>query len=408
MDGIMALIVPYGSKRKAGKFPISTSALIAANICLYIVLLPIDRPMLAGSMGFFPADLSVRQIMSSMFVRGSIPHLVWNMLFLWLFGPNGEDALGHIEFLLMYIGSGFAAALLQTAIIQSLVPAAGMIPVIGASGAIAGILGVFAVRFYKTDIDFYYLLGLKTGTIGIPAMWILGIWFVEQLAGGILDIAKQGTGGAAYWSHIGGMLFGMALAYGINMGHEGSMEYIQEDIKNGASSKAAARLEKEVESNPSNAGAMMKLGEIFAANNDDSKALDYYRSAILTYLKSNDRQRAAAARAEMNHYYPDAMLDPSSDYQIARYLLETNCHEAALKMMDAISVSHPSSPEAEISTMIAGDICYHSFNDLLNARRYYELFKNRYPNSNLWAMVSRSLNEVNDKLQASGSHGSAS
>lgn len=403
MSENMALFIPYYSTRKAKKFPICTYALIFANICLYIALLPIDRAMLADAMGFVPSDISVERIISSMFVHGSILHLVWNMLFLWLFGPNVEDALGHIEFLLIYLGSGFAAALLQAGIIQTLVPSAGMIPVIGASGAIAGILGVFAVRFYKTDINVFYLLGIKSGTVDIPALWILGIWFVQQLVGGILDIARQGAGGAAYWAHIGGMIFGMALAYGLNMGKEGSMEYIEEDIRNGPNPNIISKLEKEAEENPSNPELMIKLGGIFAANNDNEKALRYYKQGILSYLSNDDRERAAAARAEMNHYYPDAMLDPNSDYQIARYLLETNCHEAALKIMDAISSWYPSSPEAEISTMIAGDLCLHAFKDPETACKYYELFKSRYPNSHLWAMVSKSLNEANNKLRSMNS-----
>lgn len=394
----MLLFIPYKNTREVKKFPFVTFAIIAVNICLFFVLFPM-RDTLADTMGFIPSELSLRQILTSMFVHINVFHLLWNMLYLWLFGPNVEDALGHIEFLLIYIGSGFAAALLQAGIVQTLIPLAAEVPVIGASGAISGILGVFAVRFYKTGINVLYMLGLRMGTLVIPAIWVLGLWLLQQFVGGIIDIAKQGTNGAAHWAHIGGMLFGIALAYGLSMSRDGFREYLNNDIKASNADKSIEKLEKALDKDPDNAEIMKTLAGILAANNNREKAVHYYNKAVDLYLIKDDRDKAAAARAEMKHYYKDAMLAPRTDYQIARFLLDAKCYEAALYILDSLYTEYPAAPEAELSIMMAGDLCLHTMNDLYGAINRYEKFNKTYPNSQLRSMADKSYKEAKEKLR---------
>lgn len=401
----MFFLIPYRNDREISLFPAVTYALIAANICLYIVLLPIDRTILANMMGFTPAHLSLQHIVSSMFVHGGLLHLAWNMLFLWLFGPNVEDALGHIEFAILYLGSGIAAALLQWGIAHALLPSAELVPVIGASGAIAGILGVFAVRFFRTGIRVFYFLGIKWGTFTVPAMWGLGVWFAQQLAGGVINIANQGSGGVAYWSHIGGMLFGMALAYGLCMSHEGSCEYLREDVQKSAADQAVLRLEKALENDPENADMRIELARVFVQSENRERATGNFREGIGIYLGKGERDQATAALAELRHHYRDSMLGPRPEYQIARYLLEAQCHESALKMLDSLSAAYPDAPEAQLSLMIAGDLCLYTLNDLDGALGRYESFESRYPESHLCVMVEKSLKEVREKLRVLESRG---
>lgn len=395
----MFFLIPYKNDREISLFPVVTYALIAANICLYFVLLPISRLTLAAAMGFTPSHLSLLHIISSMFVHGDFWHLLWNMFFLWLFGPNVEDAIGHIEFSLLYLGSGIAAALLQVGIVHGFMPSAEMTPVIGASGAISGILGVFAVRFLKTGIRIFYMYLLKWGTFTVPAMWGLGIWFVQQLAGGILDVARQGSGGVAYWSHIGGMVFGMALAYGLSMSHEGLHEHLINDVQKSSSEQAINKLRKALETDPDNPEIYIELGRAYCSDGNREDTIWNFKQAISLYLSKGDRNNATAMLAELRHYYPDTHLDPRSEYQITRYLLETKCYESALKMLDELSSIFPEAPEAELSLMIAGDLCLNTLNDLKRAASYYESFCSRYPNSHLFAMVDRSLKDIQAGLK---------
>ncbi|MHB1455778.1 MAG: rhomboid family intramembrane serine protease [Armatimonadota bacterium] len=395
----MFILIPYKNDREINLFPAVTYALIAANICLYFVLLPINRATLAATMGFTPSHLSLLHIISSMFVHGDFWHLLWNMFFLWLFGPNVEDAVGHIEFSLLYLGSGIAAAILQVGIVHGFMQSAELIPVIGASGAISGILGVFAVRFLKTGIRVFYMYLLKYGTFTVPAMWGLGIWFMQQLIGGVIDISRQGSGGVAYWSHIGGMLFGMALAYGLSMSREGLHEHLISDVQKSSSDQAVDKLRKALDTDPNNAEICLELGRTYCNGDNQENAIRSFRQVVDLCLKEGDRCKATAAFAELRHHYPKAHLDARSEYQITRYLLEAKCYESALKMLDELSDAFPDTPEAELSLMMAGDLCINTLNDVKGAYAYYEAFCTRYPNSHLFVMVDRSRKDIQAGLK---------
>jgi len=143
---------------------------------------------------------------TSMFLHGDWLHFGANMLFLWVFGDNVEDRFGHFRYLLFYLAAGVAAIWLQIA-----VDSTSMVPTIGASGAIAGVLGAYLLLFpfsrVRTAIIFFFIVFVR-----IPAIILLGFWFLLQFFSGIgtLGLASQG-GGVAYWAHIGGFLFGIAV-----------------------------------------------------------------------------------------------------------------------------------------------------------------------------------------------------
>ena len=149
-----------------------------------------------------PAWISV---ISHMFLHGSWMHIIGNMWFLWIFGNNVEDSMGHLRFILFYLLSGFAAAGLQTAADPSSV-----IPMVGASGAIGGVMGAYILLYPRVTVHMLFIFGFYITTFGIPAFWMLGYWFVVQLFGGLNSIGAAG-GGVAFWAHIGGFLAGVIL-----------------------------------------------------------------------------------------------------------------------------------------------------------------------------------------------------
>lgn len=155
-----------------------------------------------------PPELSLLSIFTSMFIHASWLHIIFNMWFLWIFGDNIEDHLGHFRYLLLYLACGIAAALAQTAFSGN-----SAIPTVGASGAIAGIMGAYFLLYPSARVltlipfIFIYLTWL-------PAWLILGYWFIVQfLSGAATSIAySQSTGGGiAFWAHVGGFLSGLAL-----------------------------------------------------------------------------------------------------------------------------------------------------------------------------------------------------
>jgi len=144
-------------------------------------------------------------LLSSQFLHGGLLHLASNMLYLWIFGDNVEDRLGHGRFLALYLGSGIAAA-----VAQILVAPSSSVPMVGASGAIAGVLGAYLLLFPTARIVTLVPLGFLMRVIELPALLFLGLWFAIQWLQGLMTIGQVAeTGGVAFWAHIGGFISGM-------------------------------------------------------------------------------------------------------------------------------------------------------------------------------------------------------
>ena len=147
-------------------------------------------------------------MLSHMFLHGSWMHLIGNMWFLWIFGNNVEDSMGHGRFVVFYLLCGLAAAVLQMASD----PALG-IPMVGAAGAIGGVMGAYVVLYPRVNVHMLFWFGFYVTTFAIPAIWMLGYWFLIQFLGGVISIGAQG-GGVAFWAHVGGFVAGAILVLG--------------------------------------------------------------------------------------------------------------------------------------------------------------------------------------------------
>jgi membrane associated rhomboid family serine protease len=143
-------------------------------------------------------------VVTSMFLHGGILHLAGNMLFLWIFGDNVEDALGSVRFAIFYLLCGIAAALTQ-----GLLDIGSTIPMIGASGAVSGVLGAYCLLYPRANVRTVLFLGFFATLLHVPALLVLGLWFVGQLVSGALT--PPGEAGVAFWAHIGGFVAGLAL-----------------------------------------------------------------------------------------------------------------------------------------------------------------------------------------------------
>ena len=159
-----------------------------------------------------PADAAqpIVTIFTSMFLHGGFLHLGGNMLYLWIFGNNVEDTLGHVRFTLLYLASGLGAALAQT-----LVNPDSGVPMVGASGAVSGVLGAYLLLFPYATILTLVTFGFFWRFIRLPALVVLGLWILFQFLSGYLSLGLSGDagGGVAFFAHIGGFFFGMALLF---------------------------------------------------------------------------------------------------------------------------------------------------------------------------------------------------
>ncbi len=187
--------------------PFVTVGLIVINALVFLYELQLSRPELqlfAEFFGVVPAYFTWPTVVTSMFLHDGWLHVIGNMLYLWIFGDNVEDRLGHLGYLVFYLVCGTAAALGQVA-----VSADSAIPMIGASGAIAGVMGAYFVLYPHSRVLTVVFLVFFLDMIEIPAIFFLGIWFVKELLRGVGSLGTRTmNGGIAVWAHVIGFAVG--------------------------------------------------------------------------------------------------------------------------------------------------------------------------------------------------------
>jgi membrane associated rhomboid family serine protease len=189
--------------------PFVTLGLIAINVAVYAYELSRGDEVnaLVREYGLIPSRFSVPDLFTSMFLHGGLLHVGGNVLYLWIFGDNVEDRVGHGRFVIFYLLCGVAAALAQTYMLP-----ASRVPMIGASGAVAGVMGAYFVLYPKSKVVTLVPLPFVFQLIEVPAILFLGIWFVMQFLSGVGSVASSAVryaGGIAFWAHVGGFAVGV-------------------------------------------------------------------------------------------------------------------------------------------------------------------------------------------------------
>ena len=224
-------MIPLRDDVPSRSVPLVTIALIVLNVVVYLYevslgvggdgaakafifefgAMPCRLTGACAGLDDFPSPMVT--VFTSMFMHSINPmHVVGNMLYLWIFGDNVEDALGHGRFLVFYLLAGVAAAIAQT-----LTAPRSHVPMIGASGAVSGVLGAYLLLFPYASVLILLVLGFFVRIVHWPAMIVLGLWIVVQFVNGLVTFSASGSGGAtggtAWFAHIGGFLAGMVLLF---------------------------------------------------------------------------------------------------------------------------------------------------------------------------------------------------
>jgi membrane associated rhomboid family serine protease len=204
-------MIPLRDVIPSRTFPFFTVSFIVLNSIAFLFELSLPERALEQFIfiyGVVPARFDVVSVFTSMFLHGGWAHFIGNMLFLWIFGDNVEDRLGHARFVVFYLLCGAAAVVAHV-----FMNPASMIPTIGASGAIAGVMGAYFVLYPHSRVLALVPLFIVFEVIEVPAILFLGIWFLMQFFYGVGSIGAQTgaeVGGVAFWAHIAGFLAGMA------------------------------------------------------------------------------------------------------------------------------------------------------------------------------------------------------
>ena len=219
-------MIPLKDDNPRFTVPFVTVLMILANVAVFFY--QVSLPQRAGqhlvmmygmvparveaafSGGSVPLGLALEPLITSMFLHSGWLHLIGNMWFLWIFGDNVEDELGHAGFLLFYMFCGVAAGVTHT-----IANWGSSLPAIGASGAIAGVMGAYLIFFPRAKVLTLVPLLVFFFTVRLPAIFLIGIWFLMQFFSGVGSLGTDSGGGVAWWAHIGGFILGMFLVWGL-------------------------------------------------------------------------------------------------------------------------------------------------------------------------------------------------
>ena len=226
---------PYRDENLTQRTPIVNYLLIALNVIVWLFVEGAGSPLALAravcDLGLIPGELTgalpagtrfpmgdgivcltdpgrqISHVFTSMFLHGSWMHLIGNMWFLWVFGDNIEDSMGRVRYAIFYLVCGVAAAMAQVLLNPSSV-----IPMVGASGAISGVMGAYLVLYPRVRVYALLILGFFFTSIALPAWTMLVYWAAIQLVSGVFGLfASESTGGVAFWAHVGGFLAGVVL-----------------------------------------------------------------------------------------------------------------------------------------------------------------------------------------------------
>jgi membrane associated rhomboid family serine protease len=210
-------MIPLRDENPTRTFSFVTIAFIAINVAVFVYQLLL--PDAAAFKSFFaryalvPAEITARldwqtsaTVITSMFMHGGWLHIIGNMLYLWVFGNNIEDSTGHVRFCFFYLLCGMAAATAQV-----FVSSDSTIPMVGASGAVSGVLGAYLILYPRARVLMLIPIWIFFRIVHVRAMYVIGFWFILQAVNGWLAMSRQDSGGVAWWAHIGGFLAGILL-----------------------------------------------------------------------------------------------------------------------------------------------------------------------------------------------------
>lgn len=226
-------MIPIRDQIRTRRTPIVNYLLITLNVIVFIfewLSGATQDNALMSQLAFIPATFltaplnpgNVTSIFTSMFMHAGLMHLAGNMLYLWIFGDNVEDRLGHIPYLLFYLAGGVFAALTH-----AFLNPASILPTVGASGAIAAVLGAYLIFYPHSRVQTFIPIGYFMTLRALPASILLAFWFILQLFNGVLSLGiTDEVGGTAFWAHIGGFVMGLVVALVVGKGRDTSARQV--------------------------------------------------------------------------------------------------------------------------------------------------------------------------------------
>jgi len=390
-----------GEKKKEGIAGVTYLLIFINVLVFYGIEIRMDPGILLNNYLFLPAapnawNLPV-SLLTTMFLHAGNGHLWGNMVFLWAVGTVVERRIGHGKFVALYLLTGVAASLFGAAVYQLF--SGETLHALGASGAIAGIMGIFAVRCYFKSMVFPLpILGIFSLILPISlkvrlnSLVIIGLFFLADLSGGIGQISGAQYSMVGHWIHIGGMLAGISLALFLRLGNEAieerHMEIGARAVHDGNVGLAEGEesLRRALQQNPNNADAMLMLAQIQSKYTPSEEGRDLYRRAITMLIKT-EPQKAAEAFSDYFHKYLQG-VDPGVQLQLAGIYYRSGDLDMASKALEMLAGNTKVSSPVREKAILQYARVLEGLGLADVARNYYALFIETFPDSSM-AEVAR-------------------
>ncbi len=384
-----------------------TLALIGINLLAFIpvLLTPCQGLMcLFATYGLVPASLKLEGFITHMFMHGGICHIVFNMLFLWLFGKVVESIFGHYRFLLFYFGGGITAALTHI-LICHLTGVGTQIPMVGASGAIAAVLGVFLIRYYFVKIEmrwfFFFFLYFKIFTFHLKAwVFLLGLWFIPQLIFGLISLG--GFSSVAYWAHIGGFLFGAILGLKMNLLKEAKADVLYlkgQDASWTGDQSSRFHLIQSIDASPKNIKPRLELAQSYiTAKKYDEAVREYLEAFKVSYQARQTEEALRIYDMAFTLKHEELILSQDMEFQVAVLCTKYAHYELGYLILQKLHRLEPDYPKTEQLLAKLIFLCSSKLGQPKEAYEYFQELESKYPHSRYIEIFQREMKGVRSQL----------
>ena len=374
------MLFPYSTDRDLQRMPWATISLIAVN--LLCVLAWFD-PEVMKALIFNPQALEWWQPLTALFMHAGIMHLLGNMLVLWVFGTHVEDTVGIPKYLLLYFSSGLGALALQ--VLSDQVFYGKLHGGLGASGAIMGLVALFATRYRRVGVNFFYLWWFYPGTFTVAAMWVALVYAGLNLAEGLAYGLSGTSGGVGFWAHLGGFAIGLAWSYGLKLPEICMAEEAGTAARSwaaaGAYKKAGATLEAALRKAPWDPDLHAQAAECYARDpSAQALAARHWTQALQIWLKQGAADQVAAEWPHLSGKLSVADLDPRLACELGLCLEKAGLTPSAERVYAGLVEAHPEAPEAPGAAKRVADLAARRGN-AEGARQWYEHLVKRWPDS---------------------------
>ncbi len=401
----MPVMYTEGERKKEGTTWATYSLIFINVLVFYGFEMRVNPEFIFNNLIFLPYEPNLINVpislFTSIFLHAGGGHLWGNMIFLWAVGTVVERRIGWVRFLSFYMAAGVAACLLT--VLVEFVFFRAPAHLLGASGAIAGVMGLFAVRCYFKSMVFPLpILGIFSLILPISlkvrlnSLVIIGLFFLADLSGGITQVAGQSNSNIGHWAHIGGMLCGIILGMTFKLGEQAVEERHVEigsralnDKGNLIEGKESLRLA--LQKNPENTEAMFLLARMLSKFQPTQEGEELYLKAMDMQIKSRPQEVAAAYKEYYNRYLKGA--NPATQFRLAAFFHQQKDFEWSAQCLELLSddTTTPADIREKAMFQCARQMEYIGKFDI--ARHYYQLFVDTFPNSGFTPKASARLAE---------------